>query len=325
MDYYIFREKMNEFRSNDHEKVKMILNAWYMFCPENFPPSEDIDPLLLSMHFAEKIRRKIEKSRRARDYLISHGPVGCRDESTMKFLLENSIPAYFSGCLTTTLIPNENLRKKREAEYILCVDVSDEVYDYVSQRAEKPVYRLTKNFSPMFGSKSRFEIAKIMLYTYHNAYAVITGNLHTAMPCLAFGTPVCLIDKKKYDGRFDGTEEWVRHCPEQEFLGGGFYDFNTPPDNPEKFIPFRDSLAEKCRAFTGFDSGRSLFEDDYRPDLFSLLSMMAESYEGSRRVILRTPGKYLLKIGVKKLLHKVLPSVFGECSMYALSEEDESK
>lgn len=308
VNYYVSREHINTFHSAGHEKVKMILNAWYMHNPKNFPPSEDIDPLLVSMHFTPSMQRKITKNRPSRDYLISHGPVGCRDKSTMRFLLEHNIPAYFSGCLTTTLMPNEKLRQKREAEYILCVDVPDEIYNAVASRAAKLVIRLTKNFSVSFDSMSRFELAKIMLYTYHNASAVVTGNLHTSLPCLAFGTPVCLIDPPQYDGRFDGLNEWLFHCSEKDFIGGNFYDINTPPENPEKFIPFRDSLLEKCRAFTGFDSGRSLFEDDYKPDLFSMLSMMANS--NIKRVIDQMGGRYLLQAALRKLMHKLLPSFF---------------
>ena len=57
VDYYIFREQMNKFTTADSEKVKLIMNSWYMWRPENFPPSDSIDPLLISMHFNPECNR----------------------------------------------------------------------------------------------------------------------------------------------------------------------------------------------------------------------------------------------------------------------------
>lgn len=47
---------MNTYSGN---KVKMIMNAWYMDIPENFPPSEDITPLYVSIHINSTIVDKI--------------------------------------------------------------------------------------------------------------------------------------------------------------------------------------------------------------------------------------------------------------------------
>ena len=50
IDYYINRERTDKFKSDQEEKVKVIMNAWWMWQSKHFPPSEDIDPLLISMH-----------------------------------------------------------------------------------------------------------------------------------------------------------------------------------------------------------------------------------------------------------------------------------
>ena len=39
VDYFIERESLNEFISNDNEKVKTIMNGWYMHNRFCFPPS----------------------------------------------------------------------------------------------------------------------------------------------------------------------------------------------------------------------------------------------------------------------------------------------
>lgn len=49
IDKFIDREKLAEFKSE--EKVKLIMNGWYIHDVEQWPPSSDIEPLLVSMHF----------------------------------------------------------------------------------------------------------------------------------------------------------------------------------------------------------------------------------------------------------------------------------
>ena len=47
VDYYIGRDHLSEYNK---EPVKMIMNGWYMSIPSNWPPSDLIDPLFVSMH-----------------------------------------------------------------------------------------------------------------------------------------------------------------------------------------------------------------------------------------------------------------------------------
>lgn len=79
VDYYIFRDHLNKFSSD--EKVKLIMNSWYTWKPRNFPPSECIDPLLISMFINPDCREKI-LTKDTIAYLKKYGPVGCRDLST---------------------------------------------------------------------------------------------------------------------------------------------------------------------------------------------------------------------------------------------------
>ena len=101
IDEYIDREKLAEYKS-DTEKTRMIMNAWYMWFPENWPPSDDILPLLISMHISP-INASQMLTSKSIDYFKKHGPVGCRDKATEKLLQRYDIPCYFSGCLTLTL------------------------------------------------------------------------------------------------------------------------------------------------------------------------------------------------------------------------------
>ena len=103
IDHYIDHEELHLFSNS--EKVKMIMNGWYLDCLDAWPPSKDIDPLLISMHFNTSVNetKEVILSDESRDFFSSYGPVGCRDYPTVELLDENCIDAYYSGCLTLSL------------------------------------------------------------------------------------------------------------------------------------------------------------------------------------------------------------------------------
>ena len=100
VDYYIEREKMDEFQSD--EMVKVIMGAWFMTQPEHFPPSDSIDPLFVSFHmYPGRAERML--SPKGIECLKAHEPIGARDIKTKEILEEHGIKSYFSSCLTLTL------------------------------------------------------------------------------------------------------------------------------------------------------------------------------------------------------------------------------
>ncbi|MEE0901557.1 MAG: polysaccharide pyruvyl transferase family protein, partial [Methanobrevibacter sp.] len=151
IDYYIDHEKIHEF--GDGENVKMIMNAWYLDCLDAWPPSENIDPLLISMHFnSKKETQKVILSDESREYLSKYGPVGCRDIYTQNFLEENGIDAYFSGCLTLTLDSGSKYNYKDEDnDYILISsDKSAKLIPFLKERTNKRIYVINQDFLPSF-------------------------------------------------------------------------------------------------------------------------------------------------------------------------------
>lgn len=100
-DYcYVEKEAVSEFRSDG--PVKVIMNAWYMWHPECWPPRPCLDPLLTSMHISHLTAKEM-LANGGKEYLVKHGPVGCRDLDTKKILDDAGVPNYFSACLTLTL------------------------------------------------------------------------------------------------------------------------------------------------------------------------------------------------------------------------------
>lgn len=98
-DYYIEREEISSFKSTLPTKV--IMNAWWMWS-NNWPPSESIIPLFISIHIAPEASKWM-LSPKGIAYFKQHEPIGCRDLHTMDILKEKGINCYFSGCLTLTL------------------------------------------------------------------------------------------------------------------------------------------------------------------------------------------------------------------------------
>jgi len=54
VDRFLNREKLHGYRG---EKIRLIMNGWFMFHPENWPPSPDIEPLFVAFHIQPETRR----------------------------------------------------------------------------------------------------------------------------------------------------------------------------------------------------------------------------------------------------------------------------
>ena len=64
-----------------------------------FPLHRNLRPIFISFHCNKRDLLTPE----AIEYLKRYGPVGCRDWTTVDLLLSCGVPAFFSGCLTTTI------------------------------------------------------------------------------------------------------------------------------------------------------------------------------------------------------------------------------
>lgn len=246
----IDREFISQFQHNS--KVYTLLNGWYMNNKKKYrniqnlkppkkiwPPSSEIDPLLISMHFTKDFIPDV-LSQKSKEYLIKHGPVGARDYFTLQLLQNNNIPSYFSGCITLTL---ENSCEKR-SDIIYAVDIDSDCIDFIKSKTKCNIEFITHKFNKKFcTNEERLADAEELLEKYRSAKCVITSRLHCAMPCLAFETPVLLINTQKDQYRFDGLKELVRNCSKKEFLNDLVdFNFDEPTENPKLYIPIRENL-----------------------------------------------------------------------------------
>ena len=272
VDYYIEHHKIQDF--NEDVDVKTIMNAWYLNCPEAWPPSENIDPLLVSMHFnSTKSTEEAVLSKQSRQYFKDHGPVGCRDVYTAEFLNDNGIEAYYTGCLTLTLdSAGKYNHKDEDNQYILInSDYHERLLSYLKDKTDKKIYVLHQDFAPSFkkawfdsipkslynhtsyyDGQEKLFLAENMLRLYENASCVITDRLHCALPSMALKTPVLLFNSRQKQERFDGLRNLFTVTDidgyENDF---SIFNVNDPPENSDEYLKVRNDLIKQCKKFTG--------------------------------------------------------------------------
>ena len=295
VDVYVHRENTKNFWYD--EPVKVIMNHYWLHKKNTFPPSSSIEPLYVSFHLKYTLRNRSFLKGEVFDHFKKNEPIGCRDQGTADFLQSAGINAYFSGCLTTTLLPNTKLKHKFFDDYILCVDVPEDVVETIKQRTEKKVLSISRHQNVCFNTEDRFKLAKYTLFLYHNAYCVVTIALHAAIPSTAFGTPVCVLEyeDKERSSRFDGLEGLFNWVKISDFINDEYsYDINNPPRNPEKYKEFAEPLAKRCERFTGYDSNASIFEDDYNP-IYDMATIMRQNKDSENKVLWFVKQSELLK------------------------------
>ena len=85
------------------EDTWVLCFGWYMHAifttRFGFPLHENLRPIFVSFHCNKRDLLTPE----AIAYLRRYGPVGCRDWTTVHLLQSCGVPAFFSGCLTTTI------------------------------------------------------------------------------------------------------------------------------------------------------------------------------------------------------------------------------
>lgn len=283
---FIPRDHMNAYKG---DPVKMIMNAWYMDLPENFPPSAEVNPLYVSIHINSTIAEKIFTPNSIAHFK-KFEPIGCRDFYTRDMLRSKGIDAYYSGCMTLTL--GETYKRDNITDDVYFIDV---MYDSMSLpelikqplrfgkrilngRAFEFSHRkkvLTKYFDeellskakfetqilPYISAKDGFKLADDFLKRLANAKLVVTSRIHTALPCLAMGTPVIFVNggfKNKVDNcRFDGLFDFFNRIDvgdnadstiNFEFSGEKI-GLGTDVVNKDVHVPYGKELISKCKAF----------------------------------------------------------------------------
>ena len=225
IDFKVERDKLN----NDYELAKVIMNGWFTYNPENWPPNEKLNPLFISFHLNPTYSDILLKKEENRDFLRKHEPIGCRDFSTLKILEQYNIKAYYSFCLTSTLglsysktAPNNNIIMND----VLYKFLASKIYSLEGQntlmkikiwlsnlkkqiigtrkrnkilnqlipkKILKESIKISQLVNKNLGEDAITNLASKRIQEYANSKLVITSRIHCALPCLAVGTPVLFV------------------------------------------------------------------------------------------------------------------------------------
>ena len=293
VDVYVDRERLDVFHYT--EPVKLIMNGWYMHWPEHWPPSPDVIPLLTSLHINSTNPKVLNSWLKGEggEYLRHYGrPIGARDTFTMELLQAENIPVYFSGCLTLTLRRDPHIQRE---PYVCAVDVSKRLLEFLRKQTKLPVYDLTHGAPANMTSTEKFIMAETLLEIYQGAQYVVTGRLHAALPCLAYETPVLLIDYAEDIQRFTGLDQFARHCPEEQVIEKQIeFDFLSPAPNSGDYLPFREKLIEQCVGFIGENSYHDSMDERFQGGLKAVLLNMLYKKQAPKPIEPRSLWEKLL-------------------------------
>lgn len=256
VDYYIDRNHMDEFVPNTEEKVATIINGWFLQYTLNWPFSPYVKPLPISMHFTNKdwfwdtTDRAYHLQGYGLDYLKSIEPIGCRDSHTVKLLESKGIKTEYTGCMTLTLDPFENIEKQ---DYICAVDVSEKVIEQIKKTTDMEVKVVTHTVPEDYYKLSweeRMKNVEELLKLYQGARTVISYRLHCALPCLALGTSVILLNEDYRNDRFGDYTKYIESCSEEDFISGKVkYDYRNIPVRDNAWKELRENLIRRCKQF----------------------------------------------------------------------------
>lgn len=174
--------------------------GWYMHplfgLRHDFPLHPNLRPILVSFHCNKRELLSAE----AIEYLRRYGPVGCRDWTTVDLLVSLGVPAFFSGCLTTTvdtLFADSTQPARRATIYV------DMPPDKVPPGADTAKHS--------YGAVKRRELvdnlrdAVDLLRRYREGYTkLVTSRLHCYLPARSLGLTVDFQPKNRADVRFNG-------------------------------------------------------------------------------------------------------------------------
>ena len=159
---YINREKLDQYKG---EKIKMILNGWFLHESDHWPPSEEINPTFVSFHL-NSVAYEILDDKKKIDYFKKHEPIGCRDKKTRDLLINKGINAFFSGCLTLTLSKTYKLIKERSNKvYFVDPYYSKEI----SVKKIISILKMTLLYFPKIIALTKKMFNKLELKNYYKA------------------------------------------------------------------------------------------------------------------------------------------------------------
>ncbi|MGL5810450.1 MAG: glycosyltransferase family 8 protein [Nocardioides sp.] len=197
------------------DQTWMVAFGWHMHSTFRLgfglPYDPRLNPLFVSFH----LNRTGALTPEAIEYLKAHGPIGCRDWSTVYLLLSAGIDAFFTGCLTTTVgavFPDLADVERAEPGVVGVIDLAPRTVKgikkrkvFISHAGEE--FRLA---GLVEGTRTAIEL----LETYQkNFRRVVTSRLHSYLPATALGIHATFRPRFPAEVRFDGLSGLTPDAP----------------------------------------------------------------------------------------------------------------
>ena len=254
---------------------------------KNWPPSKKITPLFLSFHLNPTAKKNMLTENGIK-YFKKHQPIGCRDYYTQKLLSSYDIKTYFSGCLTLTLnrekfniksnqrsgiyliSPMERLLPKNEIVFgnlfqklifnlkraainkIKYLRAIKRLNNFLKDEKEE-IYNISQIIdSSKYSKEKKTELAEQHLKYIAKAKLVITSRIHSALPAVAFGTPVLFLsDGLKHINqwsRLDGMNNFFLMLNSRDLKN---FDLNKIK-NTKRHTPFVNRMRKEIISFKDY-------------------------------------------------------------------------
>ncbi|WP_082507884.1 polysaccharide pyruvyl transferase family protein [Methylobacterium sp. Leaf113] len=285
IDYFIDRDYIADFHPPAGENVRIVANGWYSHRAENLFFQDRVCPLLISVHFSSlqgfgPLKLSATDLMRHSDFLEhlkTFQPIGARDLQTMQILQKAGIDSYFSGCLTLTLEGNPSIIQK---DLIVCVDVPGALVEFVANASNSQILCVSAVDITEGVVKERFAKAERLLEIYQSARYVVTSRLHCALPCLAYGIPVLLVDLAQDQERFSGLHNLVRHAKLDEILRKNVdFDFRNPSPNTNDYVKLRDQLIKNVKDFVNASFDKTIYASSSMQDQLNTLASINQTFQ----------------------------------------------
>ncbi|MEJ7636228.1 glycosyltransferase [Aeromicrobium sp.] len=175
----------------------MLAFGWYMHrqfgAKFDMPFNPRLRPIFVSFH----VNTPAFLTDEVVEYLKRYAPVGCRDWNTVHLLHAAGVPAFFSGCLTTTVDTVFTPDPGATPSGTLYVDTPGTGPGVLWKQTAPEIRR--RGFADNVGD------AIDVLTSYQREYkTVVTSRLHCYLPARSVGAEVEFRAKNPADVRFDG-------------------------------------------------------------------------------------------------------------------------
>jgi hypothetical protein len=263
VDRLVERDRLANLKLD--ERHFLLTNSWFTK-QKTWPPSKAIDPLFFGFCAGSKYLERGFWKR----WLRANAPIGCRDLDSVERLKSIGVAGDWTGCLTLRIGSFLKPVPREERSGVYFVDVDEAAAAMVPAEIRERAIHISNQAPPALGHDFLARTARMAAICdkLRHAELVVTKRLHTALPCVGFGTPVVVLveDKPGNRFRFSGFDGFVpvRYFGKEPVAPvdfGAVAPAVIPAALDAKYAGVRATLAERLGG-----AGESRYDRLYRRD-----------------------------------------------------------